>query len=306
MTKNMHVLWKSDRSKKKGYNSPALGLLFTAPTILLMALLLFGPMVYQVVMSLFDTGMAGGSKVFRGISGYIEMFQNPVTLQIFKNAFVWTVFVTLLQSLTGLWAALTLNRKFPGHTLFKGLVVIPWIIPGTVAAMIWKLFYNAQLGFLNAAIQGLGIYDGHIDWLGNPKLAMWSAILVAVWKGFGFSALMYMAGLQSVPRELYEAAAMDGANVFQKFFYITVPSMKNIINTTILLTGIWTFNYFEIIYVLTGGGPLNRTHIPVTYIYELAFKNGNMGNSSRFAVLSMILVGIVAVVYLKKTQPKEG
>ncbi len=291
--------------KKKGYDSPLLGIIFTAPTIILMITLLFGPMVYQGIMSLYDYNLMGAGKDFTGVSGYIELFRTPGTIQIFKNAVVWTVCVTCLQFLVGLWAALTVNRKFFAHSFFKALIVVPWIIPGTVAAMIWRLFYNAQLGFLNTALQRIEILDRYVDWLGEPQLAMGSAVLVAVWKGFGFSALMYMAGLQSIPQELYEAGAVDGVNALQKFFYITLPGMSNIIKTTLLLTGIWTFNYFEIIYVLTGGGPLNKTHIPVTYIYEMAFKNANMGASSRLAVISMILVGIVAVVYLKLTDKKE-
>ncbi len=291
--------------KKKGYDSPLLGIAFTAPTVILMIVLLFGPMVYQGIMSLYDYNLAGSGHVFTGAGGYLDLFRAPGTVQIFKNALVWTIFVTCLQFLVGLWAALTVNRKFFAHSFFKALIIVPWIIPGTVAAMIWRLFYNAQLGFLNTALQRIGILERYVDWLGEPQLAMGSAILVAVWKGFGFSALMYMAGLQSIPQELYEAGDVDGVNVFQKFFYITLPGMANIIKTTLLLTGIWTFNYFEIIYVLTGGGPLNKTHIPVTYIYEMAFKNANMGASSRLAVISMVLVGIVAVIYLKLTNKEE-
>lgn len=301
----MKVRTQQKTPRIKEYDSPLLGIIFTMPTIILMIILLFGPMVYQAVMSLYDFNLAGANKVFIGLKGYIELFEEPVTIKIMWNAFVWTLFVTCLQFLVGLWAALTVNRKFFAHSLFKALIVIPWIIPGTVAAMIWKLFYNAQLGFLNTLLNKIGVLHEYVDWIGDPELAMGAAILVAVWKGFGFSALMYMAGLQGIPQELYEAGAVDGVNVFQKFFYITMPCMSHIIKTTLLLTGIWTFNYFEIIYVLTGGGPLNRTHIPVTYIYEMAFKNANMGDSSRLAVISSILVGIVAIVYLRKTNKKE-
>lgn len=290
---------------KRKYDSPLLGIMFTAPTIILMMVLLFVPMVYQGVMSFFDYNLAGSGQMFIGIEGYIELLKDSATIQIFKNAVVWTLCVTCFQFLVGLWAAITVNRKFWGQAFFKSLIIVPWIIPGTVAAMIWRLFYNAQLGFLNTVLQRIGILNRYVDWLGEPQLAMGAAILVAVWKGFGFSALMYMAGLQSIPQELYEAGAVDGVNVIQKFFYITLPCMSNIIKTTLLLTGIWTFNYFEIIYVLTGGGPLNKTHIPVTYIYEMAFKNANMGDSSRLAVISIILVGIVAVIYLKKTTKEE-
>ena len=284
--------------------SPGLGLLFTLPAIVMMSVLLFVPMGYQLYLSLFDTSLRNPQPVFIFLDGYKKMFRDPVTLKVFSNAVVWTVTVVILQFLVGFWAALTLHSKFIGRTILRGFVIIPWIIPGTVAAMIWRLVYDAQLGFLNTILSNMGLSQGHVDWLGTPRLAMGATILVAVWKGFGFSAMMYMAGLQGIPQELYEAASVDGANKIQQFFNITVPSMTHIIGTTLIMTAIWTFNYFEIIYVLTRGGPLNATQIPPTYIYELMFRNFNLGASSRFAVISLIMVGAVAILYVRNIKKR--
>lgn len=302
---NSNLSWSQKFKLKYGKDkSPVLGILFTMPAIILMSVLLFIPMGYQLRLSLYDTSLINPEPIFLGMEGYVEMMQSPTTATVFSNAAVWTISVVLLQFLVGFWAALTLNNKFFGRTLLRGFVIIPWIMPGVVAAMVWRLFYDARLGFLNTVLRNIGLLDGSIDWLGMPDLAMGSAIMVAVWKGFGFSALMLMAGLQGVSKELYEASSVDGANAFQRFFSITLPSMKNIIATTLLLTSMWTFNYFEIIFVLTGGGPLHATQIPPTHIYELAFRNFNLGDSARFAVISFFLVGTIAMLYVRNVRKR--
>ena len=179
------------------------------------------------------------------------------------------------------------------------------MIPGVVAGMVWRLMYDAQFGFLNTLLARLGITAVHIDWLGLPGLAMFSVVLTAIWKGFGFSMLMYLAALQTVPPSLYESAQIDGADGVQRFAYITIPHIASVIRTTVLLTAIWTFNYFEIIWVMTGGGPIRSTHIAPTYIYELAFMNFNFGNASRFAVLSFLLVSVLSIQYIRMIFRRE-
>lgn len=285
--------------------SPVLGILFTLPAIIMMSVLLFIPMGYQFYLAMFDTSLINPEPVFIFFEGYIEMLRSQTTRTVFSNAASWTISVVILQFLVGFWAALTLNNQFWGRTLLRGFVIIPWIIPGTVAAMIWRLMYDARLGFVNTLLRSLGLLDGSVDWLGTPSLAMGAAVMVGVWKGFGFSALMYMAGLQGIPKEYYEASAVDGANVIQRLFHITLPGMKNIIGITLLLTSIWTFNYFEIIFILTGGGPLHATQIPPTHIYELAFVNFNLGDSARFAILSSIIVSVLALTYIRRIMKRS-
>lgn len=297
---NNQVKRRSDKSK-----SPWLGFLFTFPSIVMMLALLFIPMGYSFYMSLFNTSLTKPVPEFIGLAGYIKLFKDPLTFKIIGNAIIWTVSVVLGQSLIGMWAALSLNRKFPGRTLIRGLVVLPWVIPGVVAAMIWKLVFDAQLGFLNNLLRSAGIIEGFIDWLGDPRYAMGSCIVVAVWKGFGFSALMFMAGLQGISKELYEAAEVDGAGTVSRFIHITLPGLADVISMTLILTGIWTFNYFEIIYNLTGGGPLRSTHIMPTYIYEQAFRNFNMGSAARYAVISIVMVGIASIFYIRRLK-KQG
>ena len=294
--------------RKLGFSrekSPFLGIIFTMPTVLLTIGLIFIPIGYAVRLSFFDTSLKNPAPIFVFLDGYIKMFKDPDTWTVLVNSFIWTISVTGLQFLMGLGSALALNKKFPGRSLVRSVVVLPWVIPGVVAAMVWTLVLDAQLGFLGAVLRWIGLLDGYIDFLGTPSLAMPSVIIAATWKGFGFSTLMYMAALQGTSVELYEAAAVDGANALKKFFYITMPSISHIISMTLTLTGIWTFNYFEIIYNMTGGGPLRLTHIMPTYIYELAFRNFNMGESSRFALISIFIISIFSAIYIYLTKKQD-
>jgi len=278
---------------------------FTSPAIILMLLLIFVPIGYTMYLSLWDTKLSNPNPVFIGLRGFLDIFRSRDALNVIKNSFVWTVVVAFFQFVVGLGTALILNRQFRLRWLGRSVIIIPWVIPGVVAGMVWRLLYDAQFGFLNNLLAWLGITAVHIDWLGLPGLAMFSVVLTAIWKGFGFSMLMYLAALQTVPPSLYESAQIDGADGVQQFLYITIPSIASVIRTTILLTAIWTFNYFEIIWVMTGGGPIRSTHIAPTYIYELAFMNFNFGNASRFAVLSFLLVSVLSIQYIRMIFRRE-
>ena len=289
----------------RNMDSPLLGILFTAPVILLIIVLLFIPMVNSIYLSMIDTSLTNPAPKFIGLSGYAKLFSNKNTFNVILNSFIWTLLVSSFQFIVGLASALILNNNFRGRIFVRSIIVLPWVLPGVVAAMGWRLFYDAQLGFLNNILIKIGILNEYVDWLGMPKLAMSAVIVTAIWKGFGFSMLMYLAALQTVPIDHYEAARIDGANAIQQFFHITIPGISGVIRTTLLLTCIWTFNYFEIIYVMTGGGPIRSTHIAPTFIYELAFRNFNLGEASRFAVLSFILVSIVSIVYIRELKKRE-
>lgn len=281
------------------------GYAFTWPAIVLMFLLTFVPMGYSIWLSLLDTSLTKPKPIFWGLLGYLKIFQNKDAIMALRNSFVWTIAVALFQFGLGLLTAILLDRKFRMRWLARGIVIIPWVIPGVVAGMVWRLLYDAQFGFLNALFSRLHLLSQPIDWLGVPGLAMASVILTAIWKGFGFSMLMYLAALQTVPASLYESASIDGASDMQRFRFITIPSIAAVVRTTLLLTSIWTFNYFEIIYTMTGGGPVRSTHISPTFIYEQAFINFNFGNASRFAVISFLVVSAASIQYIRMIRRRE-
>lgn len=246
------------------------------------------------------------SSRYLGWSAYNKLFNNKMLPLVFKNSIIWTVLVVFFQLLLGLGSALVLNKPFWGRSLVRGIMILPWVMPGVVAGMVWRLIYDPQLGLLNHYLKSLGIIDQYLTWLSVPGSAIYAVIFSAIWKGFPFSMLMYLAGLQGVPSELYEAANIDGAGKWKQFRYVTLPSMQPIITTTFLLTFIWTFNYFELIYVMTGGGPAESTHIFPTYVYDLAFKRFRFGDASRFAMFDFLFLLIFSLFYVWLSQHQKG
>jgi multiple sugar transport system permease protein len=281
------------------------GYILISPAILLLIVLLFIPLFYTLQLSLQDTDLTQGAPTWIGLTGYVESWENGELWNVTKNSIVWTVCVAGFQVIIGLFTAIMLNRKFPLRWLVRAIVLLPWVVPGVVAALTWRLIYDSQFGFMNSLIANLGFGYHYTDWLGTPGLAMFSVILAAVWKGFPFAMLMILAALQSVPQEHYEAAKMDGADRIKQFFHVTLPSISAVLKTVILLVSIWTFNYFEIIYVLTGGGPIRSTHIAPTYIYELSFRNFNFGEASRVATISFLFILLISLVLIRQMNKAE-
>jgi multiple sugar transport system permease protein len=278
-----------------------MGYLFTGPSLVILMVMLFVPMGYSVVLSLFKTTMANSIYTFVGLRAFLEAFQGGDLWRIIINSVIWTFAVVAGQLLIGIAGAVLLAEPFPGRWLVRSLAILPWVIPGVVAALMWRLIYDAQLGMLNGFLAKVGLSQlAREDWLGDPRVALWATVLTGIWKGFPFSMVMCLAALQTVPRELYEAAEMDGAGQVQRFFYVTIPSISNVLWTVALLISIWTFNYFEIIWVLTRGGPVGSTHIFPTYIYQISFRNFDYGEASRFAVISFLIVSGFSIMYIRR------
>ncbi|MCD6156620.1 MAG: sugar ABC transporter permease [Candidatus Atribacteria bacterium] len=277
---------------------------FALPSIALLFVLVIYPLLGTFQLSLYDVSLT--SSRYLGLKAALDKLLSSKMLSlVFKNSIIWTLMVVCFQFLLGLASAVLLNQSFPGRTLLRGIVILPWVMPGVIAGMVWRLIYDPQLGLLNHYLRILGIISQPLTWLSDPKWALYAVIFAAIWKGFPFSTLMYLAGLQTVPLELLEASEIDGANTYQRFWYVVLPVMRPIIVTTLLLTFIWTFNYFELIYVMTGGGPAERTHIFPTYVYDLAFKRFRFGDASRFAALDFFFLLAFSLVYVKLTFRKE-
>ncbi|MCY9668383.1 sugar ABC transporter permease [Paenibacillus alginolyticus] len=281
------------------------GYMLISPAVLLLIVLLFIPLLYTLQLSLQDTDLTHGDPTWIGFRGYVESWADGEMWNVTKHSIVWTICVAGFQVIIGLLVAIALNQKFPLRWLVRALVLLPWVLPGVVAALTWRLIYDSQFGFMNSLIGKLGFGYHSTDWLGTPGLAMFSVILAAIWKGFPFPMLMISAALQGVSQEQYEAAKIDGADRIKQFFYITLPSISGVLKTVVLLVSIWTFNYFEMIYVLTGGGPIRSTHIAPTYIYELSFRNFNFGEASRVATISFVFVLLISLVLIRQMNKTE-
>ncbi|NLJ49253.1 MAG: sugar ABC transporter permease [Candidatus Atribacteria bacterium] len=282
-----------------------IGYSFTLPSIILLIILVIYPLFLTLIYSLSYMSLA--SSRYLGWTAYNnKLFGNKMLPLVFKNSIIWTILVVLFQLLLGFGSAIVLNKPFWGRSLVRGITILPWVMPGVVAGMVWRLIYDPQLGLLNHYLKSLGLIDRSLTWLSIPGSAIYAVIFSAIWKGFPFSMLMYLAGLQGVPSELYEAANIDGAGKWKQFRYVTLPSMQPIITITFLLTFIWTFNYFELIYVMTGGGPAESTHIFPTYVYDLAFKRFRFGDASRFAIFDFLFLLIFSLFYVSLSQRQKG
>ncbi|GLS22172.1 sugar ABC transporter permease [Labrys miyagiensis] len=275
--------------------TPWLTWLFIAPALLIIAVLMYYPMVGTVIESFYSTSFINPNPRFVGLEVYRAVFGDGAFGRIVLNSILWTVGVVFLQNLLGFLAALLLNQRLPGQALMRSLVLLPWVLPGVVAAILWRFMYDPQLGLINSFLISLG---GHgIPWLADASTALASTIIAAVWKGFPFSTVVYLAALQNVDEEQIEAAIIDGAGAVRRLFDIVIPAVKEIIAINLVLTAILTFNYFDMIWVLTRGGPQNATHIFPTKIYELGFGQFRFGEAATYGVVSILLLGVLIPLY---------
>ena len=271
--------------------------LFIAPAVILVSVLMYYPMVGTVIESFHSSSFINPRPQFVGLELYERIFADGDFAQVVWNSCVWTLCVVLLQNVVGLGAALLLNQSLPGQGLVRALVLLPWVLPGVVAAVLWRFMYDPQLGLINSFLISLGVAGRGYAWLAESSLAMGAAIAAAVWKGFPFSAVVYLAALQNVDPEQSEAAIIDGAGRVRRFFDIVVPAIREVIVINLILTTILTFNYFDMIWVLTRGGPQNATHIFPTKIYELGFGQFRFGEAAAYGVFSILVLMLLIVLY---------
>ncbi len=288
-----------------------IALLFILPAVVLVGVLMYYPMGRAFKESLYKTPKTSWlnpdtNQIYVGLDHYQNLVNDKVFKQVLSNSLRWTIGVVLFQNLIGLASAVLLDQKLPARALMRALVLLPWVLPGVVNAILWRFMYDPQLGLINSVLIGTGVIHEKIAWLGDPNKALGALIVAAIWKGFPFSTVMYLAALQSVDQEQVEAAEIDGANAFQRFRHVTVPSISGIIRLNFLLTTIWTFNYFDLIWVTTAGGPLKKTHIFPTIIYQTAFRaEGNFGKAAAYGVIAVLVLSVFALLYLRELRRSE-
>jgi multiple sugar transport system permease protein len=248
-----------------------LAYLLLAPALIAIALVLFYPILSLIVTSFFSRATFTRPSVFIGFDNYIDVLTDPIFGVALRNTILWTGAVTLGQVFVGGCFALLFHHRFPGRGIARVLAIFPWVLPGIVVAVTWRFMYHQEMGLINLILRGVGLNRMASSWLGNPQTAMLSVIVVGIWKGFGFYMLMFLAGIQAIPSELFEAARIDGANERQQIRYVTLPMLRPVIITSTVLGLIWTSNYFDAIFVLTGGGPARMTETLPMFIYNTAF-----------------------------------
>ncbi|OSP42723.1 ABC transporter permease [Streptomyces sp. 13-12-16] len=240
-----------------------------------------------------------------GLANYRAILGDGVFWDRLGWTVVWTVSCVALSFALGLALAVMLNRTFKGRTLYRTALVLPWAVPAFVSVFTWRLLFNERSGLFNELLTGAG-FD-RISWLNDPTWAKISVIAVNVWVGVPFMLIALLGGLQSIPGDLYEAAEMDGANPWQRFRHITLPGLRSVSSTVVLLSTIWTFNMFPVIFLLTRGGPGDATEILVTYAYRLSFviSPRDYSTSAAWGVLILLLLALVTAAY-RRALRKQG
>jgi len=274
------------------------GYWFIAPCIVLIVLVLGFPMLMVLGLS-FAEYRPMVSLEWAGLDNYVSVMKDPVFMVAVKNTFVFTICSVLFHTLLGLAAALLLNRAFKGRVVVRVLFLLPWMLSYIVGAITWKWMLNGSYGILNEVLMRVHLIDSYQAWLGNPSTAMFFLIVASVWKQFPYDMLMFTAGLQSISQEQYEAASIDGAGAIHKFFYVTLPNMKNIIIVTSTLDFIWSFKQFDLIYVMTGGGPGTSTEVLSTLIRNTFFNAFNFGKASAMAIFLLVIVMVISFFYAR-------
>ncbi len=272
--------------------------LFLGPSLILLGLFLYWPMVGTVIESFHDTSFITPEPRYVGLAIYEKVFASRYFDAVLWNSVIWTLGVVVLQNIIGFFTATLLNQGLPMQGLTRALVLMPFVLPGVVTGLLWRFMYDPQLGLINSIMIRLGLVENSAAWLANPDTAMAAVIFVAVWKGFPFSMLIYLAALQNVDRSQLEAATLDGAGSWRRLIDVTLPSIRDVVLVNIVLTLILTFNYFDIVWVMTRGGPQHATHIFPTRIYETGFGQFRFGEAATYGVVSIMVLAVLVALYV--------
>ncbi|WP_202107201.1 carbohydrate ABC transporter permease [Agromyces seonyuensis] len=291
-------------NKPKRLSDGVFAFLLVLPGLALLLAVVVYPLITALVTAFFKQSLVLPGREFVGFQNIIDVLTGEFSRLLWQTL-VFTIGTTLFPFVIGFALALALNTRIRGAKVLRGLMLIPWLVPGVVVSFLWMWIFNANYGVMNALLEGIGLIDQPQAWLAQPATAMGAVILAKTWQSFPWMMVMLLAGLQTVPRELHEAAEIDGAGTIRRFFSITVPQLKGIIGLVLLLEFIWNFQHFDIIYVLTGGGPAGSTQTFATAVYETAFHGFDLGHAGAIGLLWMVLLMALVVVYVRFSEKGE-
>ena len=281
----------------KSFNSPTfLAYALIAPAAIYILAIVAWPLAETIRLSFTNSGLAGEEYI--GLENYEKMMGSKKFNKIVIRTFVWMFFSVSLKLIIGLIGAVLLNAKLPGRGIFRVLIMPPWVVPIAIGMLGWLWLYNGYFGIIAGVGMKTGILDGPFGFLAYKQSAFISTIVADVWVGTPMVTIFFLAAMQGVPKDLYEAAYCDGASRWHRFFKITLPQITPVIITMALLSAIWTFNSFEIIWILTEGGPRGATTTLIIDTYKMALGNYKFGRGAARAVVVMVLLTIFAAFYM--------
>jgi multiple sugar transport system permease protein len=273
-----------------------------APGVLFLLAFVAYPFFYGIFLSLQERKVAQ-SGVFVGLANFAILAQDAVFWQVTRNTFVYTAVATLLKMVGGLALALVMNQQFRGKNLARAFLLLPFIVPTVLSTVAWMWILDPTFSVINWTLLNTGLVKQNFSWLGNATLAMVSIIGVNTWRGLPFYGITLLAGLQTISPDLYEAAAIDGASVTQRFWHITLPLIKPVLVIVTMFSVIFTFSDFQLPYILTHGGPANATHLFATYAFDIGMSAGQLGMGAAVALAMLPALGLLIValtLYLRR------
>lgn len=267
------------------------------------------PFFFNIVMSMQKVEMmnlASLQRPFVGFDNYRRIFSNPDFWLIAKNTVLFLGLSTVFQLILGLALAVFFDRDFPGASYMRGLFLAAWITPVFAIGQIWKWILSGDTGLLNYGLERAGLIDGPVYWLSNPGLSLYAVIAVNVWLGIPYYLLLISVGLAAIPKDLYEAAELDGAGPLARFLTITLPLLRNTLLALVALGMIFTLQQFDLIAALTSGGPVNSSNVAQYWSWQLSFQNFNFAAGSAVSVLMLIVVVLISIVYVISTRSERS
>lgn len=276
-------------------NNNVLGWLFMLPAAALLIFFLTYPLGLGVWLGFTDTTI-GRAGHWIGLSNYKFLVGDPITQLALFNTIIYTVAAVAVKFALGLWLAILLNHKLRLQAFFRSVVLLPWIVPTALSALAFWWMYDPQFSVISWALVKMGLIDHYINFLGDPWMARMSIVIANIWRGIPFFAITLLAGLQTVPTSLYEAASIDGVSPWQQFRYVTLPLLTPLIAVVTTFSVLFTFTDFQLVWVLTHGGPINATHLMTTLSYQRAIAGGALGEGSAIAIM-MIPFLLAAIMF---------
>ena len=301
--------WHQEKSLSRTLREAAPPLLFLTPAAIVLLVFMAVPVINAVLLSLQSwNGMTPA--VWVGLSNYASLYRDRIFLFAFGNTAYFTIVTVIFQTIVPLLIAILLNAGIRGSTVFRTLYFMPVIISLTISGLLWAMIYEPNFGMLNSLLQGVGLGGLTQLWLADPHLVMPCIIVVSIWQSLGFYLVIYFAALQNIPRELYEAAAIDGANAWHKLIHVTVPMLRPVMVLVVVLNTVNGVKAFDQIWVMTAGGPNHASDTLGTYLYSIAFgamgsSNPQLGYATAIAIVILILSFVLSVIQIRLGRRNE-
>lgn len=290
---------------KKYKNKRIVPYALITPVIILMLILYAYPIILTIIYSFQEVSLISGESGFIGLRNYSTLLVDSDFYQTLKLTLRYTIVTVTLKITLGFIMAILLNGEIYLKKSLRFLMLIPWALPQVAVSIVWKWILDGNFGYLNFFLQKFGLIEQNIAWLSDPDMAFYCTTVVDAWLGIPTVALMFLSGLGSIPEVLYDAAKVDGANYFQRFIHVTLPGIRKVFLIVLTLVSIWTFNSFNVINVLTKGGPMGATQTLIYKIYKEAFSKFNLGMSSTMSVIVCVLLTVLSLLYWNQIKRED-